>query len=148
MVAFRGTPEAPGRTVTLHPTGDAVTWGCAFQLSGSYAEQEETLKYLEWREKQYDERAEVDVWGPDPSSGKEAVLVEGALTYIATSDKMRNANYLGPAPLEHIAKQVRCTGVQSLCVQCMYTACKPVGLQWAAAPALQKACAAAYTWLQ
>lgn len=115
-LACRGTPEAPGRTVTLHPTGDAVTWGCAFQLAGSYAEQEETLKYLEWREKQYDERAEVDVWGPHPSSGKEAVLVEGALTYIATSDKMRNANYLGPAPLEDIAKQVRCRGVQSLCV--------------------------------
>lgn len=40
----RGTPEAPGRTVTLHPDDSCITWGMAYQLSGTPEQQQETLK--------------------------------------------------------------------------------------------------------
>ncbi|MEW5310397.1 MAG: hypothetical protein WDW38_002198 [Sanguina aurantia] len=59
----RGTQEFPGRTVTLEPLQGAVTWGVAYALSGTPAEQEATLQYLEEREKQYDVRRVVDLMG-------------------------------------------------------------------------------------
>lgn len=59
-----------------------------------------SLQYLEWREKQYDQRTWVDVHGRDGS-----VLVKGALCYIA-SKSPANKNWLGSAPLEAIAAQV------------------------------------------
>lgn len=46
------------------------------------------------------------MWGQDPTTAQPVLLVKGALTYIATSNKARNANYLGPAAIEDIAKQV------------------------------------------
>ncbi|GLC33651.1 hypothetical protein PLESTB_000100000 [Pleodorina starrii] len=96
----RGTPERPGRTVTLtaddHPT--AATWGVAFQLAGTPEQQAATLSYLEWREKQYDVRQRVDVYGSDGE-----VAVRGALVYIASP---ANGNYLGPADPRVIAAQI------------------------------------------
>lgn len=116
----RGTPEAPGRTVTLEPCEGAVTWGAAFRLAGDAEQRRRTWQYLEWREKQYDQRAQVTVYCPalgsaasaDGSGGsgsgseEEGVPVLTALTFIATSDRSRNPNYLGPAPLEAIAHQI------------------------------------------
>lgn len=118
----RGTPEAPGRTVTLEPCEGAVTWGAAFRLAGDVEQRRRTWHYLEWREKQYDQRAQVTVYCPalgstaglDGSSGgsddtrseEEGVPALTALTFIATSDRSRNPNYLGPAPLEAIAHQI------------------------------------------
>ncbi|PRW58191.1 Cation transport regulator 2 isoform B [Chlorella sorokiniana] len=96
----RGVPEAPGRTVTLEPAKGAVTWGAAFKLAGDAQQRQTTLEYLEWREKQYDQRALVDVHTADG-----AVALQ-ALTFIATADTSRNPNYLGPAPLEDIAHQI------------------------------------------
>ena len=59
------------------------------------------LQYLEWREKQYDLRVRVDVFGQESS---EVPIVKGALTYIASADRVKNLNYAGmetsvPAPL-------------------------------------------------
>ncbi|KAL4448039.1 hypothetical protein ABPG75_005258 [Micractinium tetrahymenae] len=119
----RGTPESPGRTVTLEPCEGAVTWGAAFRLAGDTQQRRRTWQYLEWREKQYDQRAQVTVYCPalgsnsshdgSSSSGssgsfseEEGVPVLTALTFIATSDRSRNPNYLGPAPLEAIAHQI------------------------------------------
>ncbi|GAB4824086.1 hypothetical protein N2152v2_011132 [Parachlorella kessleri] len=99
----RGVPEAPGRTVTLEAAPGAVTWGVAYRLAGDSEEQQRTLAYLEWREKQYDLRVHVDVYSrhhPDVPA------VRGALTYVATSDRSRNPNYLGPAEEEVIAHQI------------------------------------------
>ena len=51
-----------------------------------------SMQYLEWREKQYDLRVRVDVFGRDSS---EVPTVRGALTYIASADRAKNLNYAG-----------------------------------------------------
>jgi hypothetical protein len=88
-----------------------MQWGVAFELEGNDKEVAATVQYLEWREKQYDQRELVDIHARDGT-----VIVQGALCYIA-SDSRANANWLGPAPIEAIAAQVRvhaCTHGQLL----------------------------------
>ena len=63
----------------------------------------DAMQYLEWREKQYDVRKRVDVFGK--GSACEPV-VRGALVYIASEDRTKNLNYLGTAPREAIAQQI------------------------------------------
>ncbi len=87
--------------MTLTPDPSACTWGVAFALAGSPEEQAAALQYLEWREKQYDERVRLDVYDRDGQ-----VVVRQALVYIASP---RNANYLGPAELPAVAKQIATT---------------------------------------
>lgn len=80
-----------------------ATWGVAFQLAGTPAEQAATLSYLEWREKEYDIRQHVDVY-----NGNDDLLVPSALVYIASP---ANRNYLGPADPRLIAAQIAtCAG--------------------------------------
>ncbi|XP_002513793.2 gamma-glutamylcyclotransferase 2-3 isoform X1 [Ricinus communis] len=98
----RGTPEYPGRTVTLLPADGEVCWGVAYKISDK--EDEETaLTYLEVREKQYDQKAYLDFFA-DPAATTPAV--SRVMVYIGSEDKKHNKNYLGPAPLEDIAKQI------------------------------------------
>nr|KAH9756939.1 gamma-glutamylcyclotransferase 2-3 [Citrus sinensis] len=80
----RGTPKFPGRTVTLEPAEGEVC-------------------YLEVREKQYDKKAYLDLF-TDPMATTPAV--SGVMVYIASANKQLNSNYLGPASLEDIAKQI------------------------------------------
>jgi cation transport protein ChaC len=82
---------------------DTSQFGVAYKLAGSPEHQRETLRYLEWREKQYDHREYVDVYAS--AEDNEAVL-EGALCYIATENKESNPNFLGPAPMDEIAAQI------------------------------------------
>ncbi|XP_031737316.1 gamma-glutamylcyclotransferase 2-3 isoform X2 [Cucumis sativus] len=81
----RGTPEFPGRTVTLEAAEGEVC-------------------HLEVREKQYDRKEYVDFF-TDPMDTTTPV-VSGVMVYIASPDKKLNKNYLGPASIEEIAKQV------------------------------------------
>lgn len=82
-----------------------LQWGVAFRLVGSLEQQQETLAYLEWREKQYDKRFHADIYTRSSSSSTGDVpVVRGALVYIAT-DGPQNVNWLGPAPLADIARQ-------------------------------------------
>lgn len=99
----RGTVERPGRTVTLIRDADSVTYGVAYKLDGDLEQQKETLKYLEWREKQYDHREYVDVYAA--VEDEEPVLRE-VLCYIATDNTEANPNYLGPASMEDLAVQI------------------------------------------
>ena len=102
----RGTPEFPGRTVTLTEDPASWTWGVAYRLAGSADQQRETLKYLEWREKQYDHRAYVTLYD-GPHEGAAVVLDQPALCYVATSDMEKNPNYLGPpASMDALASQI------------------------------------------
>eukprot|EP00850_Spirogloea_muscicola_P021507 SM000252S09059 [mRNA] locus=s252:98839:101363:+ [translate_table: standard] len=156
----RGTPELPGRTVTLEPQPGAVTvsarssllrqcdchelqhvlrclclssspwsscrsrlsqarppmtwiaglqspsckeWGAAYCIEGGPEAEEATRAYLEIREKQYDVRATVDFLTRDCGSEP---AVSNVLTYIATTNKQRNPNYLGEASVDDIARQI------------------------------------------
>nr|POF20590.1 gamma-glutamylcyclotransferase 2-3 [Quercus suber] len=60
-------------------------------------------QYLEVREKQYDQKAYLDFF-TEPTATSPAV--SGIMVYIASPDKKLNRNYLGPASLEDIAKQI------------------------------------------
>eukprot|EP00850_Spirogloea_muscicola_P021227 SM000241S08516 [mRNA] locus=s241:141194:143826:+ [translate_table: standard] len=155
----RGTPELPGRTVTLEPQPGAVTlalellsitgvaswatgdldswfakselqggllrlhivgcsssckfsasfalmlfkWGAAYCIEGGPEAEEATRAYLEIREKQYDVRATVDFFTRDCGSEP---AVSNVLTYIATTNKQQNPNYLGEASVDDIARQI------------------------------------------
>ncbi|GMH17407.1 hypothetical protein Nepgr_019248 [Nepenthes gracilis] len=98
----RGTPEYPGRTVTLQPAEEEVCWGVAYKISKE-EDKQAAISYLEVREKQYDQKAYVDFF--TDSSGS-TPAVSGILVYIGSSDKKSNKNYLGPASFEEMAKQV------------------------------------------
>lgn len=92
----RGTPEAPGRVVTLLPNPGTRCTGVAYRVPDPEAEV--VLDTLDVRERGgYTRlRLHVELDGPTP-------LAVPALTYIAGPD---NPNWLGPAPLSAIARQV------------------------------------------
>ncbi|CAL5027201.1 unnamed protein product [Urochloa decumbens] len=96
----RGTPQFPGRTVTLEHQPGATCWGVAYRIS-SEEDKQIALEYLEVREKQYDEKIYVDLY---TDSSPKIPAVENVMVYLATTNKERNPNYLGPAPLEEIAR--------------------------------------------
>ncbi|KAG8491760.1 hypothetical protein CXB51_015079 [Gossypium anomalum] len=79
----RGTPEYPGRTVTLEPAPGEVCWGAAYKIS-----------------KEEDKETAIT----DPLATTPAI--SGVMVYIASPDKKLNPNYLGPASIEDIAKQI------------------------------------------
>ncbi len=93
----RGLPHAPGRVVTLVPEPAARCWGMANRVNRAGLAQ--VLASLDARESGGYERCEVELHfrGDDRRS-------HVAFMYVATS---ANPNYLGPAPLEAIAAQVR-----------------------------------------
>lgn len=98
----RGTPEYPGRTVTLEPAEGEVCWGVAYKVSNK-EDEDAALMNLEVREKQYDKKAYLDLF-TEPTATIPAV--SGVMVYIASADKKLNKNYLGPASLEELAKQI------------------------------------------
>ncbi|XP_027149948.1 gamma-glutamylcyclotransferase 2-3 isoform X1 [Coffea eugenioides] len=98
----RGTPDFPGRTVTLEPAEGEVCWGVAYKIIRK-EDQEEALTYLEVREKQYDQKAHVDIFSDWAAT---VPAVSGVLIYIASADQKLNRNYLGPASLQEIANQI------------------------------------------
>ncbi|XWS25162.1 hypothetical protein CRYUN_Cryun27aG0046700 [Craigia yunnanensis] len=79
----RGTPEYPGRTVTLEPAHGEVCWGAAYKIS----------------KKEDKETALTDPTATTPA-------ISGVMMYIGSPDKNFNENYLGPAPVKEIAKQI------------------------------------------
>ncbi|KAH9604426.1 hypothetical protein KSS87_020286, partial [Heliosperma pusillum] len=98
----RGTPEYPGRTVTLEPADDEICCGVAYKVSNK-EDIATAITYLEVREKQYDQKLSVDFFKELTDS---TPALTGVLVYVGSSDKKLNVNYLGPAPLEEIAKQI------------------------------------------
>ncbi|KAJ0024815.1 hypothetical protein Pint_08201 [Pistacia integerrima] len=98
----RGTPENPGRTVTLEPADGEICWGAAYKISRE-EDKEIAINHLEVREKQYDQKAYIDFF-TDPTAT--TPVVTGVMVYIASADKKQNQNYLGPASIEDIAKQI------------------------------------------
>lgn len=86
----RGTPEAPGRVLTLIADAEAVCAGMAYLITP------EVFDHLDHREKNGYLRHTI------PIAFNDGEIVEG-LVYIAGED---NAAWLGPAPDEVIAHQI------------------------------------------
>ena len=102
----RGVPGAPGRVVTLLADAQAVTWGRALRLPPPGHSRDAALAYLEEREKQYDVRLRADVFSFPHSDDTTQPVVTQALVFVASPDRTRNVNYLGPAPVEEIAETI------------------------------------------
>jgi len=97
----RGVPQAPGRVVTLVPDAAARCWGMAYRVAP--AEVETVLAVLDHRESGGYERRRVALHDPADDARGGRPWAEGTV-YFATPD---NPSYLGEAPLEGIAAQVR-----------------------------------------
>lgn len=98
----RGTPEFPGRVVTLEAKEGAVTWGAAFRVSGDEKEKH-VQAYLDLREQEYDVKTHVNLYTGDDL---EKPSVCNVLVYIGSSDKSKNKFWTGPEPLEVMARQI------------------------------------------
>ncbi len=91
----RGVPGAPGRVVTLISSPGTECWGLAYRIHRDQVE--DILEALDYREKGGYERLELAIHLRSGSS------VDG-LMYHAHEE---NPNFLGDAPLEEIAHQIR-----------------------------------------
>jgi cation transport regulator ChaC len=92
----RGVPGAPGRVVTLVPEAGARCHGVGYAIAPS--DLEGVLAHLDHREKGGYERLDVSLYLDGVAAPVPALL------YVATE---RNAEYLGPAPLDALAAQIR-----------------------------------------
>jgi glutathione-specific gamma-glutamylcyclotransferase len=92
----RGTPGAPGRVVTLLPShAHERCWGSVYRVEPGREAQ--VLAGLDHREQGGYERHQVEVVHAEGS-------LDDVLVYLATPS---NPNWLGEAPLEQIAEQIR-----------------------------------------
>lgn len=93
----RGVPGAPGRVVTLIEAPSETCWGRAYLIGAK--DRADVLDHLDYREKGGYSMHDVEM--DFPLSGDVAA---NGLIYIAVPG---NPNWLGDAPLEEIAGQVR-----------------------------------------
>ncbi|XP_041982787.1 putative glutathione-specific gamma-glutamylcyclotransferase 2 [Aricia agestis] len=96
-IDHRGTPDKPGRVVTLIRSVDpnSAVWGVAYKIRDE--DVEEVTQHLDYREKNGYSKKDVMFYPKDKS-------VPFSLTiYVATQD---NESYAGPAPIADIARQV------------------------------------------
>lgn len=93
----RGTPEAPGRVVTLVADAEAVCGGCAFRIAPDDAEA--ILAALDHREKAGFERRLLPLYDDEARAERFAYGV----VYIARED---NAHFLGPLDEHEIAAHI------------------------------------------
>lgn len=91
----RGTPDAPGRVLTLAPHPDAICAGMAYLITP------DVFAHLDHREKNGYLRLAAEITFEDAAPGKPAAAE--ALVYIATAD---NAAWLGPASDDAIARHI------------------------------------------
>lgn len=96
-VDHRGTPENPGRVVTLLPgEADDKVWGVAYQIPND--QEEQVMAHLDYREKD-GYRKETVMFYPFPSDRDPFELT----LYIGTET---NKWYAGPADIPSIAAQI------------------------------------------
>lgn len=102
-IDHRGTPNRPGRVVTLVPSTSSCSkvWGVAYRISQS--DKHEVLQHLDFREKNGYERFSVKFYPYSPDGGTSESEQE-IVMYIATEN---NGSYAGHINnLEDIADQV------------------------------------------
>lgn len=102
-IDHRGTPDHPARTCTLEEAEGSICWGVAYCVSGDPEKERAAMEYLERRECEYDKKTLVDFYkGEDMSQP----TLQGVIVFTSTPDKISNKYYLGPAPLEDMARQI------------------------------------------
>lgn len=99
----RGTPENPARTCTLEASQGAICWGAAYCVRGGPEREITAMEYLERRECEYDLKTSVDFYKEGDATNP---AITGVLVFTSTPDKESNKYYLGPAPLEEMARQI------------------------------------------
>jgi glutathione-specific gamma-glutamylcyclotransferase len=97
----RGAPDAPGRVVTLIASHDAVCHGVAFRLRRD--ERDHVIAHLDHRERGGYRRIRTDLFMPG-DSGVPGSPGQPGLVYMADET---NPNYLGPASVAAIVRQIR-----------------------------------------
>ncbi|XP_078433904.1 gamma-glutamylcyclotransferase 2-2-like [Wolffia australiana] len=102
-IDHRGTPENPARTLNLERSEGSICWGVAYCIKGGSEKERDAMKYLEKRECEYDLKAHVDFYSEE-NPLKPAVT--DVIVFISTPDKEVNKYYLGPAPVEEMARQI------------------------------------------
>ncbi|OIT27412.1 PREDICTED: gamma-glutamylcyclotransferase 2-1-like [Nicotiana attenuata] len=102
-IDHRGTPEHPARTCTLDESKGAICWGAAYCVRGGPEKEKKAMEYLERRECEYDSKTLVDFFTEEDSLRP---ALTGVIVFTSTPDKVNNKYYLGPAPLEDMARQI------------------------------------------
>ncbi len=101
-VDHRGTPDNPGRVVTLVEAAGEECWGVVYRIDGQSIAA--VLSQLDEREQGGYRRVNIPFVAKDRTHSGELT----AVAYFAGPD---NPNYLGPASMDSIAGQVRaCSG--------------------------------------
>ncbi|KAH9855622.1 ChaC-like protein [Lenzites betulinus] len=108
----RGTPENPGRVVTLvhkedwdHFSAadpfpdDDVVWGVAYTIDPEY--ESEVRDYLDYREKDGYTLEKLNVYGL--VEGHERVLIDNAYCYVGRPD---NPSFIGSEPIDQLAEHI------------------------------------------
>ncbi|TFK23729.1 ChaC-like protein [Coprinopsis marcescibilis] len=109
----RGTPESPGRVVTLvhkrdwdkisqsdaFPDEDTV-WGVAYTIDPAYVA--EVRDYLDYREKDGYTLETLDVYGVD-ANGKDTIIIHDAFCYVGRDD---NPSFIGSEPLGDLSDRI------------------------------------------
>jgi len=103
-IDHRGTPEFPARICTLEAQEGAICWGRAYCVRGGPEKENLAMEYLEKRECEYDLKAYVDFYTEEGQST--TPFLTGVIAFTSTPNKITNKYYLGPAPLEEMAREI------------------------------------------